>query len=292
MKFHSARLIRSFAAAGAVLAVAACFGGGDKTESGASADDVDEGTSIEVTDKELAAFKAPADSAITAEQVEKYLKTSLLQYDYIRKEAPEIHQKVAEMEKRGKDGGVLSGLRNMADGMGVLNQMGQVVGGSFIRSARALGYNPAEMEYVRERMAEVSGYLMTKPLQEQAAAYPQMLRQQAEEMRKVPGMTEEQINEMLQQADQMEKEAAANAQSGGAAQRNYEVLRKARSNVTDPMWTTVGFAGGAQGILALTGLGNPQDAEAQKKFDEFRQVYTDALANKVSPGMENQPASN
>ena len=38
-----------------------------------------------------------------------------------------------------------------------------------LRSARTLGYNPAEMEWVRDRMAEVSGYLVAKPMQAQAA---------------------------------------------------------------------------------------------------------------------------
>jgi hypothetical protein len=32
-------------------------------------------------------------------------------------------------------------------------QVGDLIGGSYVRSARSLGYNPAEMEWVRERMA-------------------------------------------------------------------------------------------------------------------------------------------
>jgi hypothetical protein len=48
--------------------------------------------------------------------------------------------------------------------------------------------------------------------------------------------------------------------------------------------------GGATGLMALSGLGDPDDAEAQRTLAEFRRVYQDALANRVSQGMENPPA--
>jgi hypothetical protein len=68
--------------------------------------------------------------------------------------------------------------------------------------------------------------------------------------------------------------------------RNLDVLRRFRPAVTDPMWVAVGISSGASGFLALSGIGDPQDAEAQEKLDDFRRLFTDALENRVTPGME------
>ncbi|HYJ78347.1 MAG TPA: hypothetical protein VEW03_02000, partial [Longimicrobiaceae bacterium] len=94
MKLHSPRLRRSFAAGLGVLFLAAC-GGGDEpgAESGATPEDVDQDAPATVTEREVASFRAPADSVITPAQVEAYLKTSLLQFDLIRREAPALHQR-------------------------------------------------------------------------------------------------------------------------------------------------------------------------------------------------------
>lgn len=297
MKFHSPRLRRSLCATGAaagLLVLAACFGGGDKggDDVAARPEDVDRDAPATVTEREQNAFKAPADSSITPQQVEAYIKTSLTQLDLIRSEAPKLHERVAAMEKRGEKGGLISGLRNVAEGGQLMVQYTDLIGGSFVRSARALGYNPAEMEYVRERMAEVSGYVMAKPMIEQQGTMAQSFRQQAEAMRGQPGFDEAQIQQMLQTADEMEKSAKEGGNVARATLANYEVLRKFRPNVTDAMWLNVGLSGGAGGLLGLSGLGDPNDAEAQKKLDEYRAIFTDALANRVTPGTEPTPASN
>ncbi|MEW5930269.1 MAG: hypothetical protein AB1941_22650 [Gemmatimonadota bacterium] len=277
------------------LALAAC-GGGDEASGEARPEDVDMSTPVAVTEEEMNDFRAPADSVLTPAQVEAYLKTSLLQYDLVRKESEGIHAKVTEMEERAKDGGTLAGLRNMAAAGQTMMQVTDLIGGSYIRSARSLGYNPAEMEWVRERMAEVAGYVAMKPMYEQAARSAGDMRTQAEQLRAQlagganPGFTEADVQQMFTSADQMEAQAREQMQAAGAVRANLEVLHKARPAVTDAMWGTVGFAGGAQGLIALSGIADPNDAEAKKKLDEFRVVYQDALANRVSKGMENAPA--
>jgi len=269
-----------------LLALAACGGGGDAAEAGATPDDVDPETSVAVTEKEAASFSPPADSSLTPQQVEAYLKTSLLQFDLVRREAGTVQK----MEERAKDGGVMAGLRNMGAAAGMMDR----VGGSYVRSARTLKYNPAEMEYVRERMAEIGGFLATRSIVEGQIQAAQQMRQQAGEMRKqmaagqLPGFTEENVKEMERQAAEMERAAREQATSS-AVGRNLEVLRRARPNVTEGMWTAVGFAGGSAGLMGLSGLANPQDTAAQRQLDDWRRVYTDALANRVSPGMENKP---
>ena len=291
MQFSSPRLRRALALG--LLASAAGCGFKDRiaqkgAESGASAEDVDQKSAVTVTDAEREAFKAPADSSITPAQVEAYLKTSLLQFDLIRSEAPALHRQVQAMDDRAKKGGVLSGLRNAAEGISAMSHWADLVGGSYVRSARTLKQNPAEMEYVRERMAAVSTYLMMRPMQDAARQQAQALRQQAQAMKGQPGIGQEQIDAMMQSANEMEQNAQTAASP--ALQQNVNAVHQARGNVTDPMWTQIGIAGGGMGLLALSGLGDPADTATVNKLNQFRQLYTDALANKVTPGMENKPA--
>jgi len=289
MQFSSATLRRSLGLGLIALSVGACNlkdkipgASGAGHDGGAAPSDVDQKSSVEVTEQERAAFTPPADSSLTPEQVDHYLRTSLTQFDVIRAEAPALHAQVAQMEQRGKSGGVLSGLRNVAEGMSAMTHWADLIGGSYVRSARTLHYNPAEMEYVRERMAALSGYYMTKPMQNMGA----QLRQQAEAMKGQPGIEQSQIDAMIQQANEMD----ANAKPSPAVQQNLDALKRARSNVTDAMWQQIGFAGGGMGLLALSGIGDPADTATVRKLNEFRTVYTDALNNRVSPGMEDKPA--
>jgi hypothetical protein len=170
------------------------------------------------------------------------------------------------------------------------------IGGSYVRSARTLKYNPAEMEYVRERMGEVGAFLAMKPMYEGQLQAAQQMRQQATELRaqmasgELQGYTEENIKAIEDQAAEMERMAREQMGTSTAVGRNLEVLRRARPAVTEPMWTAVGFAGGSAGLLGLSGLANPQDTAAQRQLNDWRRVYTDALANRVSTGMENKPA--
>ena len=179
-------------------ALAAC-GGGDSSE--ATPDDVDQSTSVAVTEEEEASFTPPADSTLTPQQVEAYLKTSLLQFDMVRNEAGGVQR----MEERAKDGGVIAGLRNMGDAMGMMER----IAGSYVRSARTLKYNPAEMEYVRERMGEVGAFLAMKPMIDGQIEAAQQMRKQAADLRaqmasgELQGYTEENIKMLEDQAAEM-----------------------------------------------------------------------------------------
>lgn len=278
------------ASAAVLLLLAAC--GGDAVEerakdtSQAEVSEVDQKSSATATEAELASFREPADSVLTPDQVNAFLRTSLLQFDLIRQESRKYHEQAAQMAQRAeKDkGGVVSGFRNMVDAGQVLAGWGDLVGGSYTRAARSQGYNPAEMEWVRERMGEVAGYLLARPMHEAGIQMAGTLRQQAEQYRNTPGFSEADVNEMLKNADEMEKQARESA-AAGAMVRNLEVLHRARPNVTDHMWTAVAMASGA-GLIGLTGLSDPNDTTSVRQLTEWRQVMTDALANKVTPGME------
>lgn len=279
------------ASAAALLLLAACGGDGVEERAGdtseAKVGEVDQKSEATATDRELAGFTAPADSVLTPDQVNAFLRTSLLQFDLIRQESKKYHEQAAQMAARAeKDkGGVVSGFRNAVDATQWLAGFGDLIGGSYVRAARSQGYNPAEMEWVRERMGEVSGYLMMKPMYESLAGQAATLRQQAEQYRGQPGFDDASINEMLKNADDMEKQAQDQLKAAGAVSRNMEVLHRARPNVTDHMWGAVSMAGGI-GLLGLTGLSDPNDTTAVRQLTEWRQVFTDALANKVTPGME------
>jgi hypothetical protein len=266
-------------------------GAGAGHDGGAAPSAVDQKSEGSVTEAEANAFKAPADSSLTPQQVEAYLRTSLTQFDLIRSEAPALHRQVAEMEQRGKSGGLISGLRNAAEGIGAMGHWADLVGGSYVRSARTLKYNPAEMEYVRERMGAISGYLMMKPMQDAGKQAAQQMRQQAEAMKGQAGVDQATIDQMLASAAEMEKNASESNVSP-AIRQNLEALHHARGNVTEPAWQQIGFASGGMGILALSGLGDPADTATTRKLNEFRQLYTDALNNRVTPGTEVKPAGN
>jgi hypothetical protein len=268
----------------AALALAAC--GGDSGSGGATPDDVDQRSEATATEREVAAFRAPADSVLTPAQVEGFLRTTLLQFDLIRNEAPELRRRIAAMEERGNRGGVVAGLRNLADAGRFAVHYGDLIGGSFVRSARTVGQNPAEMEWVRERMNDVSAFLILRPMHQAALQSAAMMRQQAGSYRGMPGFDEAAIRQMIDQADAMEAEARREMQSAGAVTANVAVLRRTRSAVTDEMWAAIAFVGGTAGLWAWGGLSDPDDAEAQRQLDEWRGIYTDALENRVTPGME------
>ncbi|HEX6037604.1 hypothetical protein [Longimicrobium sp.] len=279
--------LRRAAAAGLLLLSAACGGDAPEDQSAtANAEAVDPASSATATDKETASFEAPADSLLTPRQVTAYLRTTLVQFDLITREAPQYHQKMAQMETRAEGGGLIAGLRNATDAAGMVAGLGDLVGGSFVRSARSQGLNPAEMEWVRERITEAGGHLALRPMQQQAVESARSMRQQAEQYRGQPGFDDAMVREMIDNANNMEREALANLNPSGALGRNIEVLHRALPNVTDHMWGAMALTGGAGGLLALTGLGNPSDTTTTRMMAEWRRIYTDALENRATPGME------
>jgi ElaB/YqjD/DUF883 family membrane-anchored ribosome-binding protein len=279
--------VRRAAAAGLLLLAAACGGDAPEEQSQvANAENVDQESSATVTEKEQSSFTPPADGVLTPSQVDAYLRTTLVQFDLIRQEAPKYHQKVAQMEQRGEKGGLIAGLRNAADAGSVLVGFGDLVGGSFVRSARSQGLNPAEMEWVRERMAEVSSHVMMLPMYQASIDMAAGMRTQAEQYRGQPGFTDEQIQEMIRNAEESERQAREQMSAAGPMSRNLEVLRRAKPNVTSHMWGAVALAGGAGGLIGLHGLAEPNDTTAMRQMNEWRRIYTDALANKVTPGLE------
>lgn len=283
-----ARLFRPLTV-GALLFTAAC--GGDDASMSATPEDVDSDAPAVVTEEEAASFQPSEDGVLTDEQVVAYLKTTLLQYDLVRKEGAAFHANLKEMEEREQKGGTLNALRNAAAGVSTMMQVTDLVGGSYVRSARTLGYNPAEMEWVRERMGEVSTHLMMKPMQEAAVRGAADLRAQAETYREqlrngtAEGFTEADVQNMLEIAEGALADAGTQDVDPSVL-RNIEVLRATRPAVTEPMWTGLGMAGSVTGLAAISGLADPNDAEAQKKLDELRALFEDALNNRVTPGME------
>lgn len=277
----------------AFVSLSAC--GGDSQSMDLTPEDIDQESSISATEEELSDFTPPSDGVLTEEQVVGYLKTSLLQLDLIRKESEGLHQRLNRMEERQQEGGTLGQLQNLVDAGRSMAQVGELVGGSYIRSARALGYNPAEMDWVREQMAEIASYLMMKPVYEQTNQAAADLRLEADQFREQAaaggieaGQVEEQIQQMLAAADQMEVDARAQEVPPHVL-KNLDLLHRVRPAVTDDVWGAVGFAGGSAGLVALTGFSDPNDAETRKKMDEFRQAYQNALDNRPTNAKPNVP---
>jgi len=289
MPYAIARIpsIRRATSAGLLLLAAAC--GGDVPEElsqTANAEAVDQASSATITEREEAGFTPPSDGVLTPRQVDALLRTTLVQFDLIRQEAPRFHQKLAQMEERGAQGGIIAGLRNAVDAGGVMVGFGDMVAGSFVRSARSQGMNPAEMEWVRGQMAEVTAHFALRAVHQERVEQARAMRAQAEQYRGQSGFTDEQVREMIRNAEQSERDAREQMKATGTVARNLEVLRRAKPNVTPHMWGAVALAGGAGGLVGLSGLATPNDTTAQRQMNEWRRIYTDALANQVTPGLE------
>lgn len=271
----------------ALIPLAACVGDSN-AEAGATPDDIDTESDPTVTEEELAAFTPHADELLTEEQITNYLQTSLLQFDLIRKQSAGLHETAEKIEERGEDGGLVAGLRNLADAGRLVVGAADLIGGSYVRSARTLGHNPAEMEWVRDRMIETASYITGLQLQEMSRSAIEQVREQANDLKRRREGGEDvyisaaDIEQMFAQADEMEREFEAGQDQTGRA--NAELLRRVRPAVTEAMWMQLGWHGG--GPFAWAGLSNPQDTTAQRQLDEYRRVFEDALANRVSPGLE------
>jgi len=268
----------------ALTALAACS---HKDAADVKPADVDPKQSATPTEQEAAAWKEPADSALTEQQVKAYLQVAMLQFDLVRKEAPALHQQVAEMDRRGKEGGVLNGFTNIVQAGTALAHGADLLGGSYVRAARTLGYNPAEMEWVRERMGEVGGYYMAKPMIAAQVQAAEQMKAQADQMAATSGLTAEQVAQMKQSAEEMRTSAATNDQPRHVL-ANSALVHRVRPGVSDQMWSQVGLFGGASGFAALVGLSDPKDTEAQKKLDEFRNLFQATMDNRTLPGLEDK----
>lgn len=261
----------------------ACFGGG-----------ADADAPIGVTDEERAAFTAPADSSLTPEQVESYLRISLARFDLLRERGAELHRRGEELAQNAQqDEGVIAGLRNLAEGASVGGEWLRLLTGSYAQAARDAGLNPAEMEYVQERMAAVSSHLMAGGMAEAHAASAGAMQASLDSLREqlasgdVQGMSRESLDSLAAGLEAGGAELAQAAAASPAIRQNLEAIRAARPNVSDAMWVQLGLAGGAMGLGAFAGLGDPSDTTAVRQSDEFRRLLEDAIANRVTESLRN-----
>jgi hypothetical protein len=247
------------------------------------------GSPTEITPAEVADFQVPSDGVLTESQITGYLRTSLLQFDLVREGSGRLARGMETMQQRESWGRALAQLQNRITATQTPLETAELVGDSFVRSARTLGYNPVEMEWVREQMAEISATLMMSSLQDGAARAASELREQVRSIQDQqpggppPDGTAEYLRQLLATADEIE---AASHQGGGPSPaRDVQALRRARPAVTDEMWVAIGFAGGASGLMALTGWSDPGNTEIQAHLDEWRRLFADALENRASPAL-------
>jgi hypothetical protein len=233
--------------------------------------------SDEPTPAERADFSAPADSSLTPEQVDRYLRTSLRQFEVLKAEAPAVRERLAAVPERARPDSTRPGGARPKSRQAL---WGDFVDGAFVRSARQLGYNPAELWYVRTRMAIVSGHLLGAEAHASSDASAALFRQQAEAMRGAPGVSPAQIQAMLQAAARAEQQQAPPPPAPKVAQ-NLEALRRARGSLSDSAWRRV--AAVAAGI-GMSDLGSIPAGEAEQRLGGFRDLYQEALENREPPG--------
>jgi hypothetical protein len=228
----------------------------------------------EISAAERGAFTAPADSSLTQDQVERYLLTMLAQFDLAGTEVPAMRRLIEAGEAGASENPEAARERPM-------KRWSDFLTATYVRAARRAGANPAEMEYVGDRMRWVGGYLSARQAQSSGGQLGTVLRQQAEAMRGQPGVTREQVDAMLQAAEQAERQTVQPAPP--TVQQNLDVLRRGRGNVTDEMWIRIASVSGGVGLMALGDMADTTAAGPAAKIAELRELYTHALENRAYP---------
>lgn len=229
----------------------------------------------EISAAERAAFTAPADSTLTAEQVERYLRTMVAQFELIAAEAPSMRRQIAAGEDSAQ--AAQAGARRDSP----TKRWSDFLAATYVRAARRADANPAEMEYVGDRMRQVSGYLSARQAQASGGQMAELLRQQAEALRTHPDVPPEQIRQMLQAAEASERQTVQPAPP--SLQQNLDVLRRTRGNVTDAMWLRIAGVSGGVGLMALGDMADTTASGAVARLAELRELYTHALENRAFP---------
>lgn len=244
--------IRTLATRGAVAALvllAACSRDRDRPQ---------------VTDSERAAYAAPADSTLTPAQVDLYLQTALAQLELIEAEAPGLRGEIAAAPETAPP---------------AMKRWSDFLAATYVRAARRVGANPAEMEFVGARMHAVGTYLGTRASQASGKELAAILRAQAEGMRGTPGANPALVEGMLKQAEQAESQTVDPAPP--RLQQNLDVLRRERANVSDATWTRIGRVSGGIGLMALGDMSDTTSTGVLAQLGEIRSLFEAALENRA-----------
>lgn len=229
----------------------------------------------EPTKTEHAAFKAPADSSLSPSQVDRYLRTAAAQFEILRAEAPTARERIASARQARDAAPAPKGARPKSSRA----MWGDFVDAAFVRAARKLGYNPAELWYVRDRISAVRSHLLTSGLQVTQDQAAELFRQQAEAMRNVPGSTRADRERLLQAAAQAERQAAPAGPPPRVAQ-NLATLRRSRGGLSDATWDRIGSVASGVGVSELSDAPLP---EVARRLDELRRLHVHAVANREPP---------
>lgn len=230
----------------------------------------------EPTHAEHAAFSAPADSSLTPQQVDRYLRTTVQQLERLRAEGPAVRERLVAAP--GPPAQAQPGQPPAPRPKSRQALWGDFVDAAFVRAARKLGYNPAELWFVRARMSAVSGHLLAAEAQASSGQAAALFRQQAESMRGIPGVTPAQIDAMLQAAERAEQQQTRPTPPRVA--QNLEALARARGNLSESAWRRI--AGVASGI-GVSDLGVLPQPQAEARIDRFLDLYRHAVENREPP---------
>lgn len=230
-----------------------------------------------VAEAEHAAFAAPPDSTLTPAQVERYLRASLAHFELLQAEGPALRRRLAAMQAEQERPAAAA--PDSASPRAPRELWSELVDEAYVRAARKLGYNPAELWYVRDRMAKVAGHLLAREAQLPAQEAAAHLRSQAEAMRGVPGVTRAQLDAMLEAADRAEAQQAPAPVPPRLAQ-NVRAVIEARGALSPAAWGRVAAVAAGLGV---DDLGEMPEPRAAAKLTELREMYRHALESGDGP---------
>jgi hypothetical protein len=214
-----------------------------------------------LTAAELAEFTAPTDSSLTGPQIDQYLRTALEQVGRLKVEAPRMRERLRtpETDSTGRPRNPVARWREFTDG-------------SFVRSARQLGYRPAEMVYVRGRMAALSGQILAARMDSTRGQAAALFRAQADQMRGSPGVSQAQIDAMLQAAEQAERDSSPTVPP--RLEQNLQALRAAHPRVPSETWAQVTAFSAGGGTVELR---TATDRALAETLDRWQALFAGLL---------------
>jgi hypothetical protein len=219
----------------------------------------------ELSEAELAAFSAPADSSLAPAQIDRYLRTVITQLEIVQAEAPAVRERL----RAGRTSPAADSITPMARWSRFMRE-------SYLIAARRNGYDPAEMEYVRARLTAASGYLSAATSQGSGREMAAMLRQQADALRGNPQASQAQVEMYLRAAEQAEAQVASPPPA--RIKQNLDAMHRARPNVTDAMWSEIGRLGG-MGLMAAANVSD--QAQFAARLREIRPLFDNAVQNRA-----------
>ena len=206
-----------------LLLLAAC--GNDTVESLQNIQNSEFNELVEMTEQDQ--YEPPADGLLTDDHIKMYIAVKAHEKSLLKNEAEKVKEKVAKVEQSDEES--LSGIIKNLDAI----QQAASYSLLDVRAAKALGYNSAEYEWVKETLLEASSLTMMGGAKEMQAIMINSIKQSIPQLEKArdessdPQMRtalDEQIMETKKNLEEMKEDIASEQEQMTAAMKHNIAL--------------------------------------------------------------------